>query len=465
MGKVRKEQQYSLTAMKKALTAVQNGTSIRQSAKRYNIPFTTLRSRCRGIYSLVMKKGPSTVLNPEEENNLVNWILYLGSNGFPQTKNSVLDSVQLICNKLNKKTPFINNRPSKHWYHCFMKRHKESLSLLTGQNLTKRRVAVDKQSIKLWFYEVGAFLNSKNLLHIEPTRIFNVDDRCFFLNPKSEKVIVKKVQKSVCNLFNDDKEFLTALVTCNAKGQMPPGLIMFKGAKLPANKANFLPSSFAAGKSENGGMTAESFYDYIVNIFYPWCVEKDIVFPIILYVDGHSSRLTLPLTEFCAKKHIELIALYPNATQFMQPLDVALFKPLKKAYKSAVMEWGEEHNGASLNKENFGNVLAKALNLLDLEVILSKGFEATGLHPFNSDAIDYSKMLGSGVEDYTLEYNRQLMIDNSDEKKDSIQYIEKYIGNECIGRFKKAAEFGVWIGPENEKGLYEFWQKSCFTFL
>lgn len=53
----------------------------------------------------------------------------------------------------------------------------------------------------------------------------------------------------------------------------------------------------------------------------------------------------------------------------MQPLDAVLFKPLKKSYKSAVMKWR-----VSLNKENFGSVLSKASNQLNLKTILKNRF-------------------------------------------------------------------------------------------
>ncbi|XP_044595279.1 uncharacterized protein LOC123272493 [Cotesia glomerata] len=216
------KEQYCPNKLKTALESVKSGRTMRQTAKDFKIPYSTIRSKIKGVA------------------------------GHPRTKESILDSVQLICNKLKKTTPFINNRPSRSWYKGFMKRHQDVLSTRTSQNLTKRRANVSEKSIRFWFEEVGSYLKSKNLLNIDPSRIFNLDESCFYLTPKTEKVIVKRSQKSVYNLCNDDKESLTALVTCNAKGEMPPGLIMFKGAKLPVKIAQFLPTSFVAGKSENG---------------------------------------------------------------------------------------------------------------------------------------------------------------------------------------------------------------------
>jgi len=54
--------------------------------------------------------------------------------------------------------------------------------------------------------------------------------------------------------------------------------------------------------------------EYITNIFYPWLVEQKTEFPVILYMDNHSSHLNLPLVTFCREKQIELTILPPNST-------------------------------------------------------------------------------------------------------------------------------------------------------
>lgn len=73
----------------------------------------------------------------------------------------------------------------------------------------------------------------------------------------------------------------------------------------------------------NGWMTARNFYEYVVNIFHPWLLKNKIVFPVVLYVNGHSSHTSLSLSQFCQKKQIELIALKANSTHILQQLDVA----------------------------------------------------------------------------------------------------------------------------------------------
>lgn len=141
----------------------------------------------------------------------------------------------------------------------------------------------------------------------------------------------------------DEKENLTVLFMVNADGLMAPPMILFWYQRIPFSVTASMPPDWIAGTTERGWMTAESFYEYVTNHFYPWLLKNDIEFPVILYVDGHSSHLTLPLCNFCRDKKIELIALYPNATHILQPLDVSVFHPLKVAWKSAVDKWRLEN--------------------------------------------------------------------------------------------------------------------------
>lgn len=131
---------------------------------------------------------------------------------------------------------------------------------------------------------------------------------------------------------------------------------------------------------------------YMTSVFYPWCMKNEIEFPVIVYVDGHSSHITKPLSDFCVAHKTELVALYSNATHIMQPMDLYLFHPLKTKYRDAVRKCRIENDGAHLTKVHFAGVLKSALDSLDLEKIFGNGFKRCGLSPFSEDAINYNKL-------------------------------------------------------------------------
>lgn len=216
---------YTVSDVQRALEEIQKGTSIFAASKAFKVPYATLLSRVKGSYSVHTRPGPKSVLNHEEEKELVQWIFHLSKCGFPVTKEHLLDSVQNIVKKTNRSTPFTNGRPSKHWYQAFLRRNPE-LSEKMCQNLTKARAGVTEQNLKGWFSEVKSYLISKNLHDVSPERIFNLDESAFFLSPKIGKVLVRKGEKAVYNICGSDKECYTALIGGNAAGQLLPTMVV-----------------------------------------------------------------------------------------------------------------------------------------------------------------------------------------------------------------------------------------------
>jgi hypothetical protein len=51
----------------------------------------------------------------------------------------------------------------------------------------------------------------------------------------------------------------------------------------------------------------------------------------LLILDGHGSHLTARFIAFCLDAHIDLVCLPPHTSHILQPLDVGLFGPLKRA--------------------------------------------------------------------------------------------------------------------------------------
>lgn len=69
----------------------------------------------------------------------------------------------------------------------------------------------------------------------------------------------------------------------------------------------------------------------------------------------------------------------------MQPIDVSMFKSLKREYATQITNYRLENNGAVLTKAFFSSVLKKSLESLDLVSIFKNGFRKCGLHPYSAD--------------------------------------------------------------------------------
>ncbi|XP_011699153.1 PREDICTED: uncharacterized protein LOC105456648, partial [Wasmannia auropunctata] len=225
---------------------------------------------------------------------------------------------------------------------------------------------------------------------------------------------------------------------------------MFRYQRIPGYIITKMPPGYSYGRSDNGWMKGENFFEYIANVFYPWLIKNEIQFPVVLFVDGHSSHLTQPLSAFCATSGIELVALHPNSTHIIQPMDVSLFKSLKTAWKQTISNYQIKFNQLSIQYQDFGTELKETLEGIGVTKILKNGFRVCGLHPFNIDAIDFSKLF---KRENTLS---KPAIDHEDHNK-FLAYMENMLGSEIM-TFKENKD-DEWKGLPENRNLFNFWNK------
>lgn len=167
------------------------------------------------------------------------------------------------------------------------------------------------------------------------------------------------MKKVYARIANDEKDNLTVLLTVRADGVIAAPLVIFPYKRMPTNIKLKYPKGcgWGLGQSDSGWMTSETFYEYITNVLHPWLKNNKVQMPVVLYLDGHSSHLSLPVIEFCKDVGIILIALLPNSTHTLQPLDVGLFKSLKQSWKECVRTWKMKNDSRKLDREDFATVL------------------------------------------------------------------------------------------------------------
>jgi hypothetical protein len=458
-----KRNNYDPANIEKALKAMKNtGLSLRKAAAAYGIPVATLgRKKNINPDKTKNKTGPETVLSSKEEDDIVKWVLYRADIGVPVTKTELLDCVQKYVQTVDKKTPFTDDRPSRHWYEGFRKRHPE-LSIRKPQHLSTTRAAVSREDLQEWFINSEKYLQSKNLLNIPPTRIFNCDESSILLCPDAESVLAEKGSRAVYKIVDGGKEALTVLFMYRADGTRAPPMLMYSYKKsVPKKIVDNTPTGWGIGVSDSGWMTTETFYEYITNVFYPWLVNENTEFPIILFMDNHSSHLNLPLVTFCREKQIELVMLPPNSTHIMQPLDISFFHPFKETWKKCVPKWKNQQGVAHIKKEDFPLVLKFTLDCMKNEKnVVMSGFRGSGLFPFDSKAVDYDILKKSKKSKQSV--SRQDSNNNSDpdkveEKQQFLLTFEKSLPSDTLSEFKEAALSGSWTADLEKKALFDYW--------
>lgn len=138
----RKRLNYAPETMDTALKLIKNdGVSVRSVSKMFNIPRSTLQDKLLSRYKGTGNYGAPTVLSLEEEEKIVDWIVYLGELGFPVTKVQLIETVTKLISNLSRPNPFQDGIPGRHWYAGFLKRHPK-ISKRVPQSLTTSRAAI-----------------------------------------------------------------------------------------------------------------------------------------------------------------------------------------------------------------------------------------------------------------------------------------------------------------------------------
>ena len=182
--------------------------------------------------------------------------------------------------------------------------------------------------------------NGLNSILERPKSIFNGDETGIQLSPKSGHLLGPRNDKDFYEISSGkEKESLTVLCTFSAAGDALPPMIMYPYKRIPAHISDSVPENWPIGRSNTGWMISSTFYEYIANSFYPWCISNGVEFPIIYFLDGHKSHLTLELSDFCIEHNIILYSLHPNSTHITQPCDVAIFISLKIKWKQVVQNY------------------------------------------------------------------------------------------------------------------------------
>lgn len=126
-----------------------------------------------------------------------------------------------------------------------------------------------------------------------------------------------------------------------------------------------------------------------------WLDNRIIKKLVLLFVDGHSTHHAG--CRISAENEIILYCLPANATHVLQPADVGLFAPMKKAWKEQVTHWHIDNLGKNLLKKDFPTVFKKTCDIVCTPANGSNAFIKIGLYAINPNAMDYDRLQPSSI--------------------------------------------------------------------
>lgn len=113
-------------------------------------------------------------------------------------------------------------------------------------------------------------------------------------------------------------------------------------------------------------------------------ILKKQVGPKAIIGNNLSSHINMEVIKQWEMNNIKSIALPPNATHLLQPLDVAYFRPLKVSWRKILKDWKETAAGRrcmSVPKYQFPTLLKTLWDTDNGPDNLIGGFRKSGIHP------------------------------------------------------------------------------------
>ncbi|XP_044582951.1 MFS-type transporter clz9-like [Cotesia glomerata] len=197
-----------------------------------------------------------------------------------------------------------------------------------------------------------------------------------------QSVLAKKGATRVHLQSAEHAENVTIAGCVNALGNAIPPMIIFKGKRLKPELYDNLPPGSLIQKSAKGYMTNELFKEFLKHL-----AKFKTSGECLLIFDGAACHLDLSIVDLADSLGIYLYCLPSNTTHELQPLDKDVYRSFEHHWDAEVLLFLEQNPDKKLTKSRFNIILSKVWSKCMTQSNITSGFQATGLYPFNPNAI------------------------------------------------------------------------------
>jgi hypothetical protein len=294
--------------------------------------------------------------------------------GYPFSRRDLCYFVKSYLDKKGASTRFKDNLPTRQFVDKFLGRHKD-LSLRTANNIKRSRAKVSRDDVTSFIHNF-----EKSVDGVPPENIFNYDETNLRDDPGNQKCFFKKGTKYCERVTNTSKQSISVMMAGSAAGQVVPPMVAYRAQNLYTSWCERGPKGAVYAVSKSGWFDGCLFERWFFDVMLP--ILKRKVGKTVLLGDNLSSHISMAVITACRANDIAFICLPPNATDKLQPLDVGVFGPLKKAWRAILTAYKEEHpKEAGINKCHFPALLKKLLDEAKPGRHLLAAFKKCGLVP------------------------------------------------------------------------------------
>jgi hypothetical protein len=357
--------------------------SYRALADHSDVPRSTLHHRAHGRPSVEKKAQGQQYLKPWEEDVVVKFLLQMSDIGQP-IRMKFIPSIAFIATRKRPVADRPLKPPGKNWAKALENRHPELQARRVSALDWNRHEKNIYWKVIHWFEVIGKILQDPAIL---AENVYNMDETGVMLSMQgSVKVLVGKDDKRKYRGVRVKRTSVTAIECISADGRYLDPMIIWPASTHRSNWTIFHTPGWHYAYSDSGYTDSKISLEWLKRIFHPQTQERANKKPRMLICDGFGTHETLEILEFCFENNIILCRLPSHTSHKLQPCDVAVFAPLKTAYRDQVDRL-EQGGVNTIGKQHFTSLYSPAREIAFTAKNIKAGFAACGLFPLHPDRV------------------------------------------------------------------------------
>ncbi|KAK6212209.1 transposase [Colletotrichum tabaci] len=367
---------YTELELQRALRDIDTHCSIRQAARNWGIPHHTLRHRFHGMQSKNTAYSHMQRLSQSQEQYLAEWVYIQDALGVAPTHQQLKGLAERMMGSINQPL-------GKRWVNRFLRRN-PSIGTRRSRAIDARRwKAHSSEVIEDFFHRLDSI---PTIQGINPSNRWNMDETGIMEGKGANGLVLGSMASQHIQKKQPGSRTWVSIIECvAADGRSLCPLVIYKGKSV---QAQWFPSNLFGYEgwhftyTDNGWTTEKTALEWLKKVFIPGTMPSEPEAARLLVLDGHYSHISTDFMWECFQNKIYLLYLPPHSSAVLQPLDVAVFSPLKQAYRKEVGyldDWVTDSTVAG--KRAFLECYFKARKASITSQNIKSGWRASGLWP------------------------------------------------------------------------------------
>jgi hypothetical protein len=405
---IRKTPEHSPAVVAEAVNLVINeGKAVRQVSKDLKVPRTTLQRYVAATKTnnelqqdTNFDKGSTKnrVFTDDLEKQLESYLLEASR----QLHGLTRADLQLLAYEYAQKNKCryprswdTKEKAGLDWVDGFLSRHSR-LSIRKPQPTSlSRATSFNRHNLNLFYDNLEAVYEK---FKFEPHAIWNMDETAISTVHRPPKVIADKTSKQVGQITSAERGVMCTFVgAINAQQCFLPPLIIFPRVKFKEYMLAGAPVGSIGAAHDNGWITREIFVTWLHHFIKHTHATKEN--RVLLLLDNQDSHVSMEAIAVAKEHGVEMLTFPPHCTHRLQPLDIAVYSPFKKAFFSACNSWHLSNPGRTLTIYNLAELANTAFSVSFTPNNIKSAFAAPGIYPLNRYAFTDEDLACSSVTD------------------------------------------------------------------